>query len=368
MVLHGRSETLMPQVQHFLTRRISARPNLCRRLLATVSGPRPLPATLFSRYVVEPRKVTIVGAPLADGQPLLGVDRGPTFIRKRGLVQRLERDAWRVEDLGDLDFERRSGLGRQEDFAAGAAHGSTKRAKMVGHANRILYEVTHEHARQDKLVLTLGGDHSIGVGSVAGALKGRPETAIIWVDAHADINSRNTSESGHLHGMVLSFLMNLDNSRNMKGFHWLNDESIPVLLPTRLVYVGLRDLDKGEKAFIRSLGIKAYTMHEVDKFGIGKIMEMVLDHILGRTDRPLHLSFDIDAVDPLYAPSTGTRVAGGLSYREAYYICEEVAHSGCLASMDLVEVNPTLTTAGGDERTVDMAVGLISSATGNSIL
>ena len=329
-------------------------------------GPRPLPPTTFSRYVTEPRKVAVIGAPLADGQPLLGVDRGPTFIRNHGLVRRLKQDAWNVEDLGDLDFERRSGL--QSAVATDAAHGSPKRAELVGHANRILYEAAHAHAEQGKLVLTLGGDHSIGVGSVAGALKARPETAVIWVDAHADINSPRTSQTGHLHGMVLSFLMNLDKARAMQGFHWLDEEKVPVLPPTRLAYVGLRDLDAGEKAFIRSLGIKAYSMHEVDKHGIGKVMEMVLDHLLDRTERPVHLSFDIDAVDPLYAPSTGTRVAGGLSYREAYYICEEVAHSGCLASMDLVEVNPSLTMAGGDERTVDMAAGLISSALGNSII
>ncbi|GAB5033585.1 arginase [Nannochloropsis oceanica] len=337
----------------------------CTRGLAMVSGPRPLPPTTFSHYVTEPREVAVIGAPLADGQPLLGVDRGPTFIRNRGLVRRLQQDAWVVEDLGDLDFERRSGL---QGELADAAHGSQKRAELVGHANHILYEAAHANADQGKLVLALGGDHSIGVGSVAGALKARPETAVIWVDAHADINSPQISETGHLHGMVLSFLMDLDKARAMQGFHWLNEENVPRLLPTRLAYVGLRDVDAGEKAFIRSLGIKAYSMHEVDKHGIGKVMEMVLDHLLDRSERPLHLSFDIDAVDPLYAPSTGTRVAGGLSYREAYYICEEVAHSGCLASMDLVEVNPSLTMAGGDERTVDMAVGLISSALGNSII
>lgn len=335
-----------------------------KRSVATVPGPRPLPPTTFSRYVAEPRQVAVIGAPLADGQPLLGVDRGPTFIRNHGLVRRLKQDTWAVEDMGDLDFERRSGL----QVGTDAAHGSIKRAEVVGHANRILYEAAHAQAEQGKLVLTLGGDHSIGVGSVAGALKARPETAVIWVDAHADINSPKTSQTGHLHGMVLSFLMNLDRARAMQGFHWLDEEKVPVLPPTRLAYVGLRDLDAGEKAFIRSLGIKAYSMHEVDKHGIGKVMEMVLDHLLDRTERPLHLSFDIDAVDPLYAPSTGTRVAGGLSYREAYYICEEVSHSGCLASMDLVEVNPSLTMAGGDERTVDMAVGLISSALGNSII
>lgn len=331
-------------------------------------GPRPLAPSIFSRYIPEPRKVGIVGAPLADGQPLLGVDRGPSYIRNHGLVTRLERDAWAVADGGDLDFQHGGLPGTAGQGVPDAAHGSTKRAELVGQANRVIFEAVHAHARQGHLALTLGGDHSIGVGSVAGALKARPESAVVWVDAHADINSTRTSETGHLHGMVLSFLIDLDNARAMPGFHWLDQAQVPVLLPPRLAYVGLRDLDAGEKAFIRALGIKAYTMHEVDKYGIGKVMEMVLDHLMDRNERPLHLSFDIDAVDPLYAPSTGTRVAGGLSYREAYYICEEVARSGCLASMDLVEVNPTLTTAGGDEATVDMAVGLISSALGNSII
>ena len=166
-------------------------------------------------------------------------------------------------------------------------------------------------------------------------------------------------------------------------FDWMNEMKVPFLKPHQLIYIALRDVDAHERHIIKELGIKAYTMHDIDKHGIGKIMEMVLDHAIGRKEKPLHLSFDIDSIDPLYAPSTGTRVAGGLTYREAYFICESLAHSKLLASMDVVEVNPSLYGMGiasqigsmgtGNivpvkDGTAEMAVGLMSSALGNSII
>jgi len=186
------------------------------------------------------------------------------------------------------------------------------------------------------------------------------------VDAHADINTPQTTFTGNVHGMAVAFLLGLHDTGKFKGFEWLSQTR--KFLSQRLVYVGLRDVDPPEREIIRDLGIKAFTMQDVDRYGVGKTMEMALDHLLQRVNRPLHLSLDIDAVDPAYAPSTGTTVRGGLLYREAFYICESIAETGLLGSMDMVEVNPELSSKDDSKMTVEMAVGLICAGLGNRIL
>lgn len=330
---------------------------------------------IFNKFISTPKTVAIVGAPMSLGQPQLGVDQGPAFIRKGGLASRLKADHWAIEDLGDVDFSTCEADGRKVAQKA-APHGSSVidsplalNSLSVGRANYLVYDTVLRAADARKFVLTLGGDHSIAVGTIAAMLKSRPNIGIIWVDAHADINTPISSSSKNIHGMVLAFLMNLDNCRNtIPGFEWMTNENIPILLPERLVYIGLRDLDWGEKQIIKSLNIKAYTMSDVDHMGIASVVQNAISHVINRsTDRPIHLTFDIDSIDPMYAPSTGTRVSGGLTYREAYYICEMAAETGKLASMDLVEVNPELNPE-GQQATVAMAVGLCASALGNKIL
>lgn len=215
--------------------------------------------------------------------------------------------------------------------------GLAKCCAQVGAATQLLMERTYTAAAAGKFVLSLGGDHSIAIGSLAGVLKARPDTGIIWVDAHCDVNTPITSASGNIHGMVLALLMGLVDPRTMPGFDWLTGHR--PLRPEQLVYIGIRDVDPPEAAVLREKGIKAYSMYHVDKYGIGKVMEMALDHICGGGDRrPLHLSYDIDACDPGIAPSTGTAVRGGLTFREAHFIAEDIAATGQLGSMDLVEV------------------------------
>lgn len=318
-------------------------------------------STLTSKLLTNPKTVSIVGMPMAFGQPLPGVEKGPTVIRAAGLAKRLSEDGWTIDDLGDLP------VSQIQTPQNAAHHPNAKHSHVIGTACKMLAETVAEHAKQGKFVLTLGGDHSIAMGSIAGLQQARPDTAVIWVDAHADINTPDTSLSGNVHGMALAFLMGLHNTRQVPGFEWMR--SLPKFLHERLVYVGLRDLDPAERVFIKQIGIKAYTMHDLDKLGVGKVMEMALDHVCNRVERPLHFSVDIDSVDPFFAPSTGTRVRGGLAYREAYYIAEAVSETGLLASMDMVEVNPLLGQEHpSDNLTVDMAVGLISSAMGNKIL
>lgn len=210
-------------------------------------------------------------------------------------------------------------------------------------------------------------DHTIGAGSLAGLLQTHPDAGVIWVDAHADINTPTVSPSGNMHGMPIAFVVDqLTNHSKVPGLEWMANG--PFLPPKNLVYVGLRDVDSGERQIIRDLGIKAFSMMEVDRYGIGKVMEMALDHLCGKSLRPLHMSYDIDAVDPILAPSTGTAVRGGLTWREALFVAEAVAESKALVSLDMVEVNPSLVPGSGADATVDMALLLISSALGNRIL
>jgi arginase len=211
------------------------------------------------------------------------------------------------------------------------------------------------------LALTIGGDHSLGMGTIAGSISVYPNLGVIWVDAHADINTPETTTSGNLHGMPLSFVMGIASNKSF-------DEWLPTykLHPSRLVYIGLRDVDPGEKEILKQYNIKAFSMHEVDKYGIGKIMDMTLEY-LGR-DSPIHLSFDVDALDPSVCPSTGTPVRGGLTFREGHYINEVLAESGCLVAVDIMEVNPILGDSNASDSTVSVGLSLTRSALGETLL
>jgi arginase len=244
----------------------------------------------------------------------------------------------------------------------GLAHSS----ELVGVNNQQLAAAVESEAAQGRFVLTLGGDHSLGVGTVAGMLKVHPNLGVIWVDAHADINTPDTSLSGNIHGMPISFLSKtLYDATQLPGFEWM--KAVPALNGNQLVYIGLRDVDQKERALIREMGATAYTMYDIDKYGIGKVMEMALADL---GDRPLHCSYDIDACDPAIAPSTGTTVRGGLTFREAHFVAEEIAQTGRLKSFDMVEVNPTLNTDPKDHgaTTVQMALALVASALGDTIV
>jgi arginase len=220
-----------------------------------------------------------------------------------------------------------------------------------------------EEASTGNFVLILGGDHCIPIGTIGGLLQARPSTGIVWVDAHADINTPESSSSGNMHGMPLSFLLGLiDNVTAYPGLSWFN----PCLKPRDIVYIGLRDLDKAEKETIHRLGIKAYTMYDIDRLGIGKVMEETNAYLADY--KHLHLSYDIDALDPFFAPHTGTAVRGGLTFREGNFICEALSESGRLTSMELVEVNPSLHQDMDSKLTIDMALTLIGSTMGQRIL
>lgn len=209
------------------------------------------------------------------------------------------------------------------------------------------------------------------MGSLTGILRARPNTGIIWVDAHADLNTPDTSGSGNMHGMPIGLLLDhpkgsYDHSK-LPGFEFLIDG--PRISPDQIVYVGLRDVDPAERLWIRELGIKAFSMFDIDHYGIGGVMDRALEHLLkDDPDRPLHLSYDIDAVDPVLAPATGTTVRGGLSFREAHFVAEFVAQSGNLASAEIVEFNPNLSDDDGADDTIELGVQIVTSIMGKSII
>ncbi|CAM9521120.1 unnamed protein product [Ectocarpus fasciculatus] len=307
------------------------------------------------------------------GQPLAGTDKSPQLLREAGLHQNLAALGWRVEEMGDVDMTGPAG-GADPAAAGGDAHHSL----AVGAGCRRLSEAVFEKAAEGKFVLTLGGDHSIALGTLAGVLRARPDTRVLWCDAHADINSPKGSPSGNMHGMPLSFVMGLSDPSTVRGLEWLCETDVPVLRPERIAYVGLRDVDVHERKILHRLkqehGLFASTMQDVDRLGIGRVMELALE-ALGVTENgdeeggaPLHLSFDIDAVDPKVAPATGTVVRGGLNYREAMYVAESCAETGRLGSMDMVEVNADLTEPSAASETVQLGLVAVASAMGSRIL
>lgn len=326
-------------------------------------SPAPIPIPPFLK---DPKTCSLIGAPTSHGQPFLGVCHGPKLLRDAGIRKTLSSLGWRVKDIGDIDIER--ALIKAEAIPGDyAGPGLCLNTAEVGSICEALALEVNKQASEKKFVLTMGGDHSIGLATVAGILKARPNTGIIWVDAHADINYPGGSLTGNMHGMPLGLLLEglYPDAAALPGFAWLAD--FPKFKPEQLCYVGLRDLDVLERSILKKYQIKAFTMQHVDKYGIGKVMEMVTDHLKGR---PLHMSYDIDACDPGIAPCTGTAVRGGLNFREANYVAESVFETGMLGSFDIVEVNPDLakdSSSGCSDTTVSMGMHIVESAMGKRI-
>ena len=288
-------------------------------------------------------RVAVVGVPMDLGANRRGVDMGPSALRYARLLEQLEDLGYTVEDLGDVPVSlarasrrRGRGLAYLEEIRAAALVLKERLAALL----------------EGVFPIVLGGDHSLSMGSVAGAARGR-RVGVVWVDAHADFNTPETSPSGNVHGMPLAVLSGLGHPRLTEVFRAVD--------PKDVVLVGVRSLDPGEKRLLKEAGVRVYTMHEVDRLGVARIAEEVLKHLQGL---PLHVSLDADVLDPTLAPGVGTPVPGGLTYREAHLLMEILAESGRVQSLDLVEVNPIL-----DERnrTAEMLVGLALSLLGKRI-
>ncbi|KAL8875420.1 MAG: hypothetical protein Q9192_009047, partial [Flavoplaca navasiana] len=260
------------------------------------------PSTIQPKFLSNGNELGVVAVGFSGGQCKPGVDAAPTALISSGLLTQLK------EDLGyDLFHDDTVHSYASIIPASDPDYRNMKNPLAVSAVTQQLSRQVYEHAQKGRCVLTLGGDHSIAIGTISGTAKAirerlNREMAVIWVDAHADINTPETSDSGNIHGMPVAFLTGLAVEKREDVFGWLKDnQRISV---KKLVYIGLRDVDGGEKEILRENGIKAFSMHDIDKHGIGRVMEMALGHI--GTDTPIHLSFDVDALDPQWAPSTGT--------------------------------------------------------------
>jgi arginase len=318
-------------------------------------------------FLKTPRTVSVVGAPMSWGQPLAGTDHGPALVHRAGLIPAIKRAGWRVNEDRPLTALAPTPTQAMESEKYAKETGAlAHNSSAIGAFLNTLSNETEAIARRNEFVLTVGGDHSIACGSLAGILRARPDTGVIWVDAHADLHTPLTSETGNMHGMPVGILMADDALRTrIPGFGWLKNG--PRLNPKKIVYVGARDLDMAERREIKAKGILCFTMSDVDRWGIGQIMERTFKH-LGNC--PIHLSYDVDAVDAEYAPHTGTVVRGGFTFREANFIAESVAETNRLCSMDLVEINPTLGDGNSEieNETVQLGLTIVSSAMGQRIL
>ncbi|KAJ7940197.1 Ureohydrolase [Mycena leptocephala] len=303
----------------------------------------------MSRFLPSPMTAAIVGCPFR--YPRVGVDQGPIHMIEAGLVEQLTEIGWAVKFDGHHQFE-------EVNAITDPPIGKLKNPRLVSAVTQAVAKVVGGHAKKGELPVTLGGDHSLAMGTISGTLDAHPDACVIWIDAHADINTAESTGSGNIHGMPVSFLLGLGSP--VSEFAWVK----PVLKPERIVYIGLRDVDAGEKRILKENNIKAFSMHEVDKYGIGKVVEMALDHVNPKRALPIHLSFDVDALDPSVAPSTGTPVRGGLTFREGHYICEAIWETGLLVALDIMEVNPSLADAESVKQTVTVGCSLVRAALG----
>jgi arginase len=297
------------------------------------------------------REVAVIGATLDLGSGRRGVDMGPSAIRYAGLEQQLaDKLGVQVSDAGNVI----SPVVETADM--GDAH-ARYLAQILDLCDR-LSKLVAEAAGRGALPLVLGGDHSVALGSLVGMAGVHGTGGVVWVDAHGDLNTPATSPSGNVHGMVLAAALGLAGDAFGRD-GW----PLPAVDPGKLALVGVRSLDDGERALLGRLDAKVFTMSEVDRLGIEPCMTEALAHASGAAF--LHVSFDMDVVDPDYAPGVGTPVRGGLSYREAHLAMETVAESGLLDSLDIVEVNPILDR---ENATGQLAVELVASALGARIL
>jgi arginase len=297
------------------------------------------------------RKLSIIGMPMDLGQMRRGVDMGPSAIRYAGINERLKPLFDEINDWGDIP------VGRPEVVID--KESNLRNLDLVAEKSALLAGKVDEAVQSGAFPLVLGGDHSIAIGTLAGVSKHYKNLGVIWYDAHGDLNTAETSPSGNIHGMPLAVSIGLGHPllTEIGGYN-------PKVKPENIVIIGARSLDDGEKELIKEKGIKVYTMHEIDRLGMAKVMEETIAYLNEKTDG-VHLSLDLDGLDPSDAPGVGTPVIGGISYRESHLAMEMLEEAGIITSAEFVEVNPIL-----DEKnkTAICAVELMGSLFGEKLL
>lgn len=301
------------------------------------------------------KTVNIIGFPMDLGAGRRGVDMGPSAVRIAGLRAKLERLGYKVEDSGDI-FIQIMEKQRVTNHKLKYINEIIKTSKtLAGKVEKVL--------DKGQFPLCIGGDHSMAIGSIAGissyCRKNKLKLGVIWIDAHADMNTDETTPSGNIHGMPLAAALGLGNDRLVNFYNFA-----PKLKPENCAMIGIRSIDNLERETIKKLKMSVYTMTDIDKLGIHRIISRVLKHFREKVDH-IHVSFDLDSVDPSVAPGVGTPVPGGLSYREAHLIMESIADCGCMSSLEITEVNPILDSK---NKSAILASDLIASSMGKRIL
>jgi arginase len=299
--------------------------------------------------------IAIIGAPMDLGAGRRGVDMGPSALRLAGLNDKLAALGYEVEDLGNVRVD------QPETTPVGPAE--ARYLPQIAHTCARLAEMVEKAANEGRLPLVLGGDHSVAIGTVSGMArhfqKANRKMGLIWIDAHADMNTPATSPSGNVHGMPLACLIGWGPREliNMSGH-------VPAVDPSNVVLIGLRSIDDVERLNVRGAGVHPFTMRDIDERGMVAVIKEAIKIATADT-AGFHLSVDMDALDPREAPGVGTPVRGGITYREAHLAMELMCDSGAMTSLEIVEVNPVL-----DEvnRTAQLAVELVMSALGKRIL
>lgn len=301
--------------------------------------------------ILNPMRICVIGAPIDLGADRRGVDIGPRAIRYAGLNNQLQSLGHSIHDVGDIS------IALMETLAIGNPH--LKYLEPIVQASEELASKVSTALLAQEFPLILGGDHSIALGSISGVAKVHQPLGVIWVDAHGDFNTEETTPSGNVHGMILAALAGLGDKHLTDVGGWS-----PKLDKNRIVIIGARNLDTGEQDLLRANNIHVFTMSNIDRRGISVIMQEAIE-IAGANNAPIHLSLDMDSLDPNEAPGVGTPVRGGLSYREAHFAMEMISDCGRMVSMDVVEVNSILDR---ENATALLAVDLILSAMGKKIL
>src|SRR5690625_4719277 len=272
--------------------------------------------------------ISLIGVPMDLGQRKRGVNMGPSAIRYARVNEVIESLDYTIHDLGDLTISK--------NISPKDEQSNLHNLAQIVQASNELAKMIDQEVSQNHFPLILGGDHSISIGSIAGIAKHYENLGVIWYDAHGDLNTDKTTPSGNIHGMPLAASLGMGHSQ-------LTDILFEgqKIKPENVVLIGIRELDEAEKDFIKELNIKTYTMHEVDRLGMATVMEETMEYLKERTDG-IHLSFDLDGIDPSEAPGVGTPVLGGATYRESHLALEMLAESGLISSAEFVEVNPKI--------------------------
>jgi arginase len=295
------------------------------------------------------KKVRIIGVPMDLGQNRRGVDMGPSAVRYAGLQAHLAQLGYEVHDEGNVFVPN-----PEEEIA----EGDSRRLKAVTAACQSIYEIGRRCLTEQEFAIFLGGDHSISIGTVAGAASQGQPIGLIWIDAHGDFNIPETSPTGNIHGMPVAVIAGQGNADLVN----LGSPG-PKVHPTHIIQIGIRNLDSLEKKRLTQSGVGVYTMRHLDELGMAAVARQALDRL--RHLSHIHVSLDMDSLDPSEAPGVGTPVPGGLTYREAHLLMEILGDSGRVGSLDIVEINPIL-----DEgnKTAELSVGLAASLLGQRIL